>query len=101
MFQISFLISNAYIYISYGSIDDYINETMLIMVGCGFLGIMILPFISTPSAAAGQVAEPAEMMAASADIVKNPLFWRMMPLTMYLGFETCFIFGAFPSAVLW
>ena len=50
MFQISFLISNAYIYISYGSIDDYINETMLIMVGCGFLGIMILPFISTPSA---------------------------------------------------
>jgi len=39
-------------------------------------------------------------MAASADIVKSPLFWKMMPLTMYLGFETCFIFGAFPSAGL-
>lgn len=74
---------------------------MLIMVACGFLGIMILPFISTPSASAGQVAQPSEMMAASATIIKMPLFWKMMPLTIYLGFESCFIFGAFPTAVLW
>jgi len=99
MFQISFLASNTYIYVSYGSIDDYINETMLIMMGLGFLGIMILPFISVPRASAGQVAQPAEMAVASAKIIRKPIFWKMMPLTIYLGFESSFIFGAFPSAV--
>ena len=98
MFQISFLASNTYIYVSYGSIDDYINETMLIMMGLGFLGIMILPFISVPRASAGQVAQPAEMAVASAEIIRKPIFWKMMPLTIYLGFESSFIFGAFPSA---
>ena len=71
---------------------------MLIMMGLGFLGIMILPFISVPHASAGQIAQPAEMMTALGDIIKMPLFWKMMPATIYLGFESSFIFGAFPSS---
>lgn len=98
-FQLSFLLSNGYIYVSYGSIDDYVTETMLIMISLGFLGIMILPFISTPRSGAGEIAKPKEMIKASIDILKDPNYWMLMPLTIYLGFEVAIHFGAFPTAV--
>ena len=89
----------SYIYISFGSIDEYITETMLIMLGLAFIGLMILPFISVPSTRGGTLATPKEMMVAIPDIVCNRKFVLMAPLCVYLGFETCFIFGPFPSAI--
>ena len=99
IFQVSFLISNAYIYVSFGSIDEYITETMLILLGGGFIGLMILPFISVPSTRGGTLATPKEMIKAAPGIASRKEFIYMIPAFLYLGFETCFIFGPFPSAI--
>lgn len=65
IFQVSFLISNAYIYVSFGSIDEYITQTMLILLGGGFIGLMILPYISVPSTRGGTLAKPVDMIKAA------------------------------------
>jgi len=99
IFQISFVISNAYIYVSYGSIDENVNVTMLVMIGLGLLGVIIFPFISTPRPNAGEIAKPKEMILGSVDILKNVNYWMLMPLTIYLGAEVALHLGVFPTAV--
>ena len=99
IFQVSFLISNAYIYVSFGSIDEFITETMLILLGGGFLGLMLLPFISVPSTRGGTLAKPGDMIRAAPGIATRTEFLYLIPAFVYLGLETCFIFGPFPSAI--
>lgn len=76
--QVSFIISNAYIYVSYGSIDEHVNVTMLVMIGLGLLGVIIFPFISTPRPNAGEIAKPKEMILGSVDIRRYFYTWLLI-----------------------
>ena len=47
---------------------------MLILLGGGFIGLMILPYISVPSTRGGTLAKPVDMIKAAPKAGVEPIF---------------------------